>query len=67
VMSEWRRAEHPFTCHCCGELVVLGWAAGHNQYCDGCFGHLAPHYFCNGKRLAEALKRGGGYVRSDVR
>ncbi len=63
----WRRAEKPFTCDCCGELVTLGWAAGHQQHCDVCHGHQAPGYFCNGKKLAQALNTPGGYIRSDAR
>lgn len=61
----WRRVENkPFTCQCCGQLVILGWAGGHYQMCDGCRGHWRTGYFCDGATYAKTLSKGGTYVRA---
>lgn len=55
----WRRISGiPFSCACCGRMVVLGWAAGHNQGCDECFGHWRAGHMC-GKRW-----EGGKFVKA---
>jgi len=61
----WRRVENkPFTCQCCGQLVILGWAGGHKQMCDQCRGHWRTNFFCDGKTYAKTLND-GSYTRAE--
>jgi hypothetical protein len=56
IGNGWRRIENkPFTCQCCGQLVILGWAGGHKQMCDTCLGHWRTDYFCDAKTYAKSL------------